>query len=197
MIKSKCKEIGTITLPHVDGETSMIPFNIQTLEGLPSEFLSTVKTMLGNIKSIGTAYFTIHGKNLNKYDTLRRGGPHTDGNYEPNEMSFGGGGGGGGWKIGENGPAINTAFHHRQYNNELGGIILATNFCSAIGWNGDYDSLPKVGGDCSHIDLGESFNLEAGKVYYGNNHFIHESLPISEDYHRVFARITMPETHKY
>ena len=103
--------------------------------------------------------------------------------------------GGGGWKIGENGPAINTNFHNRQYNSLNGGIIMATNYPSCIGWNGDYDGLPNVGGDCSKIDLDTPLLLRENKVYYGNNHFIHESLSVDQDVHRVFARITMPENH--
>ena len=42
-----------------------------------------------------------------------------------------------------------------------------------------------------------SFKLKPNKIYYGNKHFIDESLPVSDDVHRVFARITMPEAHQY
>ena len=52
-------------------------------------------------------------------------------------------------------------------------------------------------GDCSHIQLDEPFQLERNKVYYGNNHFIHESLEVKDDVHRVFVRITMPEDHEF
>lgn len=194
-MQSRCTVLNNISVPHFEGEMSMIPFNVETLEGLPEQFISIAKDMLKGVTSKGIAYFTAHGKYLRKSGTLRRGGPHTDGNYEPFHMTFGGGNGG--WKVGENGPAINTVLHDRQYNSELGGIILVTNFQSAIGWVGSYDALPNVGGDCSHIELGEPFKLEAGKVYYGNNHFIHESLPVSEDVHRVMYRITLPETHQF
>jgi hypothetical protein len=54
-----------------------------------------------------------------------------------------------------------------------------------------------VGGDCRHIALDAPFTLTENTVYYGNNHFIHESLPIAIDAHRVFARITLPENHQY
>lgn len=107
------------------------------------------------------------------------------------------GGGGNGWKVGENGAAINTDEHNRQYVNPKGGIILATNYASCLGWQGEYKGLPKVGGDCRHIKLDTPHLLKANKVYYGNNHFIHESLPVGRDIHRVFARITLPENHEY
>ena len=47
----------------------------------------------------------------------------------------------------------------------------------------------------SHIDLGDSFELKENTVYFGNNHFIHESLPMKNDVIRVFARITLPEKY--
>ena len=150
--------------------------------------------MIKHIKvKSGTAYLTVHGKWLKSGGTLRRGLPHIDGNYEPHLMSFGGGG----WKVGENGPAINTNMHKRQYLSDKGGIIICTNFASAVGWSGEYKGLPNVGGDCSHISLDEPELLREGNIYYGNNHFIHESLPVDRDIHRVFARVTLPENHIY
>jgi hypothetical protein len=194
-MKSLCLNAGSINLPIIDGEFSMIPFNMSTLEGLPNEFKLVAKQMMSSIKTSSViAYFTIHGKKLKKSQTLRRGAPHTDGNYEPINMSFGGGGG---FKVGENGPRLGSDIHNRQYLSDLGGIILASNFSSCLGWVGEFEGLPKRGGDCRHIELGKPFMLEANKIYYGNNHFIHESLPMSEDVHRVFARITLPESHAY
>jgi hypothetical protein len=195
-MKSVFRETNRITLPFVNKEISMLPFDLVTLSGLPNEFHKTVLTMLDGIKAKGTAFFTIHGKTLKAGNTLRRPAPHTDGNYEPVTMGFGSGGGGG-WKIGENGSPVNTDEHSRQYANECGGIILATNYPSCLGWYGEYKGLPSVGGDCRHINLDEPHLLKANKVYYGNNHFIHESLPVGRDVHRVFARITLPQTHEY
>lgn len=191
---SKFENIGTIDLPYVNGEYQMIPFDMATLDGLSGEFRVIAKKMIAPIKNkVGTAYLTVHGRFLRQGKTLRRPAPHTDGNYEPHLMTFGGGG----WKVGENGPAINTELHDRQYNSENGGIILATNYASCLGWRGDFDGLPSVGGDCRHIKLDDPELLSSGQIYYGNNHFIHESIPVGKDVHRVFARVTLPESHKY
>lgn len=187
---------GTISLPMIEGEFSMIPFNLSTLEGLPKHLYAIAEKMLEGIPGLtGIAYLTLHGKKLKSTETLRRGGPHTDGNYEPVNMTFGGSGGG--WKIGENGPGIHTETHKRQYVNPKGGIILASNHAACLGWQGEYEGLPAVGGDCSGIVLDEPFMLEENTVYYGNNHFIHESLPVTKDVHRVFVRITLPEDHVF
>lgn len=172
----------------------MLPFNLQNLEGLPAEWVGTARAMLRGIRRAGgQAFFTIHGRRLRRGQTLRRGGPHTDGSYDPTVFNWGGGG----WKVGENGPATDSEEHRRLYNSETGGIILASNFEACLGWNGEYAGLPGVGGNCSHIALDEPFILQRNTVYYGNNHFIHESLPMSQDVHRVFARITLPIDHSF
>lgn len=193
-MKSLVIEKSSIVLPLIIGENAMIPFDISTLAGLPEKFKVIVSKMIDGIKHEGgTAFFTLHGWKLKKGDTLRRGGAHIDGNYEPHLMCFGGGG----WKVGQDGPGVNTEMHDRQYLNECGGIIMASNFEACNGWIGEYDDTPNTGGDCSHITLDTPFMLERNKVYYGNNHFIHESLPMTTDVHRVMARITMPETHVF
>lgn len=193
---SKVIPVSTIKLPLILGEFRMIEFNIQTLDGLINPFKNIAKDMLRELSYLkGKGFFTLHGKELKKGQTLRRPGPHIDGNYEPYIMNFNNGGGG--WKVGEDGPKTNTKLHKRQYENPLGGIILCSNYSSCLGYIGEYDGMPNVGGDCSHIELNEPFILKENIVYYGNNHFIHESLPVSADIHRVFARITLPEDHKY
>lgn len=194
---SQSKVLGGIELPLITGHHAMIPFDSQTLEGIPTEFVCLVKQMLSGISNLaGTAFFTIHGRILKKGETLRRPGPHTDGNYEPYHASWGRGGGNG-WKVGENGPAVGTELHARQYVSPYGGIVMASNYEACVGWNGEYDGVPSVGGDCSNIQLDEPFLLNRNTIYYGNNHFIHESLPMADDIHRVLARITLPQTHQF
>lgn len=196
-MKSIAVESGQMVLPPIIGEFSMIPFDLNTLNGLSAQFKEIAASLLSGIShSGGQAYLTIHGKVLKKGQTLRRGGPHTDGSYDKRILDWGVGGGGG-WKVGENGPAVTTPEHGRLYNAETGGIILCSNYESCLGWIGEFDGLPGVGGDCSKIELNKPFMLRRNTVYYGNNHFIHESLPVNDDVHRVFARITMPQNHQY
>ena len=104
----------------------------------------------------------------------------------------------GGWKVGQDGYSIETQQHKDAYINVNGGIIITSNFESCNGWIGDYDGVVGVGGDCSNINIdNEPFTLKRNNVYYGNNHFIHESLPLSQDTHRVMVRITLPMNHIY
>ena len=193
-MKSLAISTVSIELPLIEGEFPMLPFDLNNLSVLPCLFARIARKMLTGIKHDGgTAYFTLHGKVLKKGETLRRGGAHIDGNYEPHQMDFGGGG----WKVGQDGRDISHPTHIRQFNKETGGIVLASNYHACNGWVGDYEGVVDKGGDCTGFDLDQGFELEANKVYYGNNHFIHESLPMSGDVHRVFARITMPESHEF
>ena len=191
---SICKNMGKIELPIISGEFPMIPFDIASMKGLGRFKSIAIKMLEGISNESGTAYFTIHGKKLSAGQTLRRGGAHIDGNYEPHAMDFGGGGG---WKVGQEGRPVGHPTHARQFEKETGGIVLASNYYACNGWGGEYKDIPKKGGDCTHFDLGESFKLEKDTIYYGNNHFIHESIPMRGGVHRVFARITLPEQHVF
>ena len=194
-MKSNAINLGKIEIPRHDGEDQMIVFDMKTLEGIPDGYRGLAEAMLAKIKQRdGFAYFTIHGRSLKKTETLRRPAPHTDGNYEPVMMSFGGQGG---FKVGETGPRLHSPLHDRQYNAVNGGLLLASTYPACVGWVGEYDGLPGVGGDCRHLTLGQPFILEAGMIYYGNNHFIHESMPVDQDTHRTFVRITLPEDHVF
>jgi len=96
-MKSMVTNTGNIGLPLITGEYSMIEFNLETFAGLTNQFKHIAQQMTKGIThNGGKAYFTIHGKKLKKGETLRRGGAHIDGNYEPHLMTFGGGG----WKVG-------------------------------------------------------------------------------------------------
>ena len=191
-IISKVEKLNTVELPLFTGEVSMVKFCLESLDGLPLEFHNIAKDMLKNVSASGSGYFTIHGKKLKKGETLRRPGPHTDGNYEPCAW------GNNGWKVSENGPAVDTDYHKDSYLNVNGGIILVSNYEACNGWIGEFEGDIGVGGDCSSFDLSTGkLTLEKNEVYYGNNHFIHESLPMSDDIHRVLARITLPISHVY
>lgn len=193
LMSSRVVEMNSIDLPLIKGEYCMLPFDLFNLSGLNKTFKEIVKSMLSGITHDGgTAYFTIHGKVLKLGETLRRGGAHIDGNYEPHLMDFGGG-----WKVGQEGREVGHPTHDRQFNSLTGGIILTSNYEACNGWRGDYDGHAEKGGDCTHLKLDTPFRLKKNRVYYGNNHFIHESLAMRDSVHRVFARITMPEDHKF
>lgn len=196
MINSISKELNTIEIPYFDGKISMLPFDLNDLSNIPEEFKTTVEKMLQGIKDrTGQAYLTVHGKFVKKDETLRRPAPHIDGNYLNGK--WGSEGGGNGWKVGENGQELTTLGHKLSYDNVEGGMLITSNYSACRGWNGKFKGKAGIGGDCRHIKLKDSFILEPNKVYYGNSQFIHESLPLDKDVHRVLFRITLPINHNF
>ena len=193
-IYSNYSTLGALQVPQFDGHLSMIPFDLQTLAGLPEEFVDIVKQMLSKVVATGTGFFTIHGQQLKKNETLRRPGAHIDGNYCISAMSWGGGG----WKV-DQASTLTKEQHSEYYETTNGGIILASSYPSCLGWEGTYEGYIGIGGSCEHIDLpkDKAVMLQPHTIYYGNNHFIHESLPVDADTHRTLCRITLPITHEY
>lgn len=80
------------------------------------------------------------------------------------------------------------------------GLIIASNLTASRAWNGYYEGMPQIGGDCSHIDLSKLSEVEIKKdySYCGNVTMLHESLLIKEDSYRTLVRLNVknwtPET---
>jgi hypothetical protein len=188
MITSISQKLYEVQIPEYIGEIKMMPFSLETLAEIPQPFNSMVVKMIEFLPiKQGTAYLTVDGKIVEKGKSHRRGGKHIDGNYIPETLSWGGG-----WKVGEGGRILSSDHHKLSYENETGGMLIASTYPACKGWNGVFEGKPYIGGDCSRIEVEEGFMLEPNVVYYGNSQFLHESLPIDVTTHRVVARITLP-----
>lgn len=194
MITSISKQFFEVQIPKHEGELKMIPFNLSNLSGVPEKFKALVDKMISFLPvKEGTAYLTVDGKTIEPGKTHRRGGPHIDGNYlKEGDWSNGGGNG---WKVGGDGRTLTAEEHRKSYESNTGGMIICSDYPACKGWNGSFKSVPKTGGDCSHITLNEGFKLKANTVYYGNSQWIHESLPVNKRIHRTLVRITLPTTY--
>jgi len=189
MIVSRLRKLGNIEVPELNIERPMMPFDLKSLDGLCDEFKSVVESMVKHLKiREGMAFLTVHGKQLKASDTLRRGGAHIDGNYVIGERFKSHGGGG--WKLGQSGPYLSTQEHRDSYENNNGGIIMASNYPACKAYEGVFNGSPNRGGDCTHIELSGGVMLKANTVYYGNNRMVHESLEVGEDTQRTFIRVT-------
>ncbi len=183
MIKSYSAKLHPVNIPVYFGEIKMLPFDLHNLNGAPIELKSLLKEMLSKLPiRKGIAFLTVDGKVVKRGETHRRGGAHIDGNYLHEFLSWGGGNG---WKVGEGGRALTSEHHRRSYQSITGGMLIASNYQSCIGWNGTYDGEVGVGGDCTHLNLGEGFLLHPNTLYYGNSKFIHESAPINKTVQRT------------
>lgn len=194
IVKSNITKLNKIELPMFRGEVSMLPFDLETLKEVPRKFVDVIEGMLKGVTNrTGRAYFTMHGAYVEKGSTLRRPGKHIDGVYK-DCFTWGGG-----WKVSNAFRTLSKEDHDYSYNNDKGGIILCSNVSLCKAYVGEFEGEPKEGGDCSHMDTGEGFMLEDNTVYLGNSRMIHESVSNDKEvgFHRVFARITMPENWEY
>lgn len=200
MILSVSKELYPINIPHFSGQIKMLAFDLESLNEVPGALTKLVANMIAALPiKKGIAYLTVDGKIVEKGMSQRRGGIHIDGNYLPSGWAGGGNGSGGsgGWKVGEGGRIISSEEHKLSYQSTTGGMLITSTYPACKGWNGRFEGNAYVGGDCTRIEgLGEGFTLKRNVVYYGNSQFIHESLPVDKDIHKVMARITLPADYR-
>lgn len=73
-------------------------------------------------------------------------------------------------------------------------IVLASNVTGARAYVGEYDGMPREGGDCSHLDLSglDTADLLSGRTWAGNAMMLHESLPLVPGTLRTLVRINVP-----
>lgn len=194
IINSNVVMLNKIVLPKFEGLQlymhKVSPNKINLPNGF-KKYKKIIESMLSMIPNfLDEMYVTIDEKFLQKGNSHRRSGPHTDGNY------IYGWGGGGGWLTGENGRHLSREKHVHQYLSNTGGMLIASDYSSCKAWKGNIEGEPNQGGDCSHLieklNNLDSLFLEKNTVYFMNSTAIHESLPVDENVHRNLIRITLP-----
>lgn len=198
-LHSKVRAVATIQFPDFKGEHVYMAKNLvgHELQGVPTQYHSIINKMLSSAKIPQHTgfYVTIDEQALRKDAKLRRGGVHIDGNY------VFGWGSGGGWLNGVPGRMLTKDQHKIQYQSELGGVIMASNFQACEAFVGTIEGVAGQGGDCEHLrdkfDQMQSFWLKENVVYHGNSTFIHEGHVVSQDVKRQLVRLTLDTTYKY
>jgi hypothetical protein len=197
-LTSKSFAMDTISLEGINEKIGMVPFDMATLAGVPDRLKSVIQKIIGGLPKLeGKAFLTVHTKDIEPNTTHRRGGAHIDGNYI--ESLSWCTTGGNGWKVGGDGLHITPEEHILSYETKTGGMLIVSDYPACAGWNGEFKTKAKEGGDCSHLNLDpkDGFIMEPNRVYYGTSQFIHESLPISEKVTRTLIRITLPANYPY
>lgn len=193
MITSIVKNLGKAQVPSGFFKLQTIPFMLDTLSGVPHGLTEVVERMIRVLpyRSDRRAFLTVDGRIIKAGQTHRRPGPHIDGNYIPGVTDWGGGG----WKVGDDGRTLTPEAHAASYDKLTGGVIMLADQLGCRGWVGNFPGKAGIGGDCSHIELGTGFLLEPNSIYYGNNQFIHESIPVKKDMHRTLIRINLDQDY--
>ena len=197
-LHSQVREVTVVRFPPFSGTQVYMARNLagHPLQGVPNQYQGIIEGLLeeAGIPPHTGFYVTIDEQALKKDAKLRRGGVHIDGNY-----LFGWGGGG--WLNGVPGRMLTEEQHRLQYQSELGGVLMASNFQACEAFVGTVDGSAGLGGDCEHLrdqfDKMERFYLKADVAYLGNSTFIHEGHVVSEDVNRQLIRLTFDTTYKF
>jgi len=171
---------GTVKFPEYLGERIYMR-EFTKREGLPKElerWQDTVDAMLDGIETQSPIFLMIDQAEIKVGDYHRRGGVHVDGYWNPTLYAHGHGGG---HRIGD------------KYEPEA--LILATDVMASYAYIGEYNDIPRSGGDCSHIDVSGMLcaDIEPGRVWAGHTlTFLHEAIPVMTDCKRTLVRLNVP-----
>lgn len=199
-MKSAIRELGTVEFPEHTGErVYMVKFTKK--DGLPANLArwqSTVDQMMARIEGWTYGYLMIDQGEVKAGQLHRRGGPHVDGNWIEASKDHGGSSGHG--ATGDWPPSTGHRPTHQQgdewraehFSPEA--LVLATDVEACVGYIGEIEGHPKVGGDCTHLDFTNTKKvlLRKNVAYSGNVTMVHESLPIFKDCKRTLVRINVP-----
>lgn len=175
---SRFAEVGQLEFPTFGGvRVMMMPFRLDSpRETVPiAEWADAVATLceMASVKQ-GVAYLTIDEAMVRIGETHRRPGLHVDG--------VGPDGRAGGW---------GGASHAPNY-----GMLVAASHVGCRAWAKTFLGKPGPNGDCSALaeQCGENSAviLRAGTVYQCGPLTVHEAIPMQEDTHRQFVRVSMP-----
>lgn len=166
-------KLGKINFPEATGiNINMMPFIMGNINSIPKEYrcykniINSCNIHNSEVGKIG--YLTITETYVNKGNSQRRGGVHT----EKTRLHSWGGGGVSPWG-GKN------------------GLFMSSNVNDSCQiWN-CYVSNPGLGGDCEHLreTLGEGVKMNANQLYWMSDSCPHESLELKEDCMRQFFRL--------
>lgn len=183
--RSELYYIGRVQLPPFSGiRVMMMPFYLHDPIGsLPSSldaWKHTVQQISAASHTEGVGYLTIDEAFVRAGETHRRPGLHVDG-VGPDGLT-GGWGGDGGWGGGRN-----------------GGMFMVSSHVGCRAWDHDFEGAPGLNGDCSHLQVStlepyQEYVLMPNELWWCSSLCVHEALPMEQDTHRQFCRVSMPST---
>lgn len=195
-MKSIALEMHQVEFPSFTGLQVYMKNAMSSVAHLcvPEAYRAMVRGMLdaAKVPADQQVWITIDESHVTEGNSHRRGRAHVDGCRE--HLSWGDGG----WLNGVPGREVPDHIQKLSYENELGGMLIASNFQACKVWKGEYSGVPGLGGDCEHLrdqfgNLEESM-MKDNTVYLTNSTCIHESMPLTKTFDRQLIRITLAET---
>ena len=210
MMISTLQAGGPVSFPAFTGERIyMVPFFKE--DGLPAHlrrWQRTVDDMLEGVETEFEIYLMVDQKMVEAEQTHRRPGLHIDGYWCSGIQAHGVGGhsvGGG------EGPGHNTGRHRledlppvptkrkpkprpKKNASAAEAILLASDLSACEGFEGEFDYDVPHGGNCENVNTFrlQRTTMRAGRVYAGNAHMLHQSLPVHSRTTRTVVRLNVP-----
>ena len=183
MLDSHYRRLAEVTLPHRGRRRYMHGFDLALpvmAEGY-EDYLSIVLSLTQAAGAVrGRAYMTVDEKTVPAGATQRRPGPHVDGCFSADRMSW----------------THDPTWLHVCNNVPVPRmpVILASDTPGCRAWSGRFEGSPTETGDLSHIShlLGEGEILAPGVGYLLSPDCVHESLVMPKETKRTFLRIALP-----
>lgn len=193
MLHSYYQSIGKIALPFQQRQVYMAEIDLETpmLANAIRDYEDIVINLCNSVGAYhGKAYVTVDEQHLKMGDTQRKPGPHVDGRYLKSIQHWGHEDPGGHWN------------HSCNVIPNRMAVIVASTVPLCRAWEGDFNGLPRITGDCQHVldDAGvlDDFKrLNANEAYLLSPDCIHESMSAIRDCARTFLRIALPTDFHY
>lgn len=167
-----------------------IPFPIWTGEriymeeiskGLPptlNRWESTVEAMLAGIKPKKKIYLMVDQAKVVVGNAHRRPGIHIDGYWDDTLEAH----------------EHRTDRHRFEFKDDL--LVLTSNEVGCKAYIGEYEGIPKPGGDMSHIDVSglREVYMAPNLAYIGKAcRMLHESIPVEKNCYRTVVRLNVQQ----
>lgn len=183
MLHSEYRPLCAVRLPFANRQRYMHSFDLASpvmAEGFEDYHEPVVALCKAAGARFGIAHMTVDEKIVSPGMSQRRPGPHVDGCFMPEAMTWGHG----------PGPGWNHYCNHVPIARMP--IIVAASVEGCRAWRGQFDGEPKNDGDLSHLDLGEGEVLPANVGYLLSPDCVHESMVFERPTQRTFLRIALP-----
>ncbi len=177
-MKSRIVRTGTIAAfpAHTGERVYMEPFRQR--DGLPASlrrWQPVVDAMLAGVETDGPIYLMVHQGTVDRGGTLRRPGPHVDGDWIAATNRHGDPP----LPPGHTNPAPSPGGHRNpMHQREL--VILTSDVYGCDALLGDYTGRFGIGGDCADtVDLTAlaRYPMQPFGIYRGNVYTVHEAIP--------------------
>ena len=184
MLSSSYKPLCAVKLPYAGRQMYMHSFDLAApiMARGYEDYAEPVARLCRAAGAVsGVAHMTVDEKVVPPGMSQRCPGPHVDGCFLPQQMTWG-----------HPSPAPTWAHYCNNVPIARMAVIVAASVAGCRAWRGTFDAQPRNDGDLSHVDLGNGEVLKPHIGYWLSPDCVHESMIFHRPTQRTFLRIALP-----